>query len=172
MSENRFNTRELAEISILVALAIVLNQIKVWQMPQGGSITLASMIPVMLLAYRRGVKVGIIGGIVFGLVQMVIEGYVYYPIQIILDYPLAFACLGLAGFFKKLPPVGVVVALVGRFLCHLVSGAVFFAEYAPAGQNPWLYSAVYNGGYIFVEMVISVVLIYFIWKKQPQLLNI
>ena len=104
MSENRLNTRELAEISILVALAIVLNQIKVWQVPQGGSVTLASMIPVMLLAYRRGVKVGIIGGSVFGLVQMVIEGYVYYPIQIILDYPLAFACLGLAGFFKKLPP--------------------------------------------------------------------
>ena len=172
MNENRLNTRELAEISILVALAIVLNQIKVWQMPQGGSVTLASMIPVMLLAYRRGVKVGIIGGIVFGLVQMVIEGYVYYPIQIILDYPLAFACLGISGFFKKFPPVGVVVALVGRFLCHLVSGAVFFAEYAPPGQNPWLYSAVYNGGYIFVEMIISVTLIYFIWKKQPQLLNI
>jgi len=172
MSENRLNTRELAEISILVALAIVLNQIKIWQMPQGGSVTLASMIPVMLLAYRRGVKVGIIGGIVFGLVQMVIEGYIYYPLQIILDYPLAFACLGLAGFFKKLPPVGVVIALVGRFLCHLVSGSVFFAEYAPPGQNPWLYSAVYNGGYIFVEMIISVVLIYFIWKKQPQLLNL
>lgn len=171
MSENKLNTRELAEISILVALAIVLNQIKIWQMPQGGSVTLASMIPIMLLAYRRGVKVGIIGGIVFGLVQMVIEGYVYYPIQIILDYPLAFACLGLAGFFKKIPPVGAVVALVGRFLCHLVSGAVFFAMYAPAGQNPWLYSAVYNGGYIFVEMIISVTLLYFIWKKQPQLLN-
>lgn len=171
MSENRLNTRELAEISILVALAIVLNQIKVWQMPQGGSVTLASMIPVMLLSYRRGVKVGIIGGIVFGLVQMVIEGYVYYPLQIILDYPLAFACLGFAGIFKKLPPLGVILSMVGRFLCHLVSGAVFFAEYAPSGQSPWLYSAVYNGGYLFVEMVISVVLIYFIWKKQPQLLN-
>ena len=172
MSNGKLNTRELAEISILVALAIVLNQIKVWQMPQGGSVTLASMIPIMLLAYRRGVKVGIIGGIVFGLVQMTIEGYIYYPLQIILDYPLAFACLGLAGFFKNIPPVGVVVSLVGRFVCHLVSGAVFFAEYAPQGQNPWAYSAIYNGGYIFVEMIISVALIYFIWKKQPQLLNV
>ena len=162
------NTRELAEIAIIVALSVVLNQIIVYRMPQGGSITLGSMVPIMILSMRRGVKVGVLGGTVFGLVQMVIEGYIYYPLQIILDYPLAFACLGLAGFFKKLPPLGAVVAIAGRFVCHFVSGFYFFGEYAPAGMNPVVYSAMYNGSYLLPEAIISAVLIYFVWKKAPQ----
>ncbi len=102
-------------------------------------------------------------GIVFGLVQMALEGYIYYPLQIILDYPLAFACLGLAGLFKKQPLIGVVVALTGRFLSHFVSGVVFFAEYAPPEMGPYVYSAVYNGSYILGEMVISGIIIYLIY---------
>jgi thiamine transporter len=163
------NTRELAEIAVTVALSVVLNYIKIYQLPWGGSITLGSMVPIMLLAYRRGVKVGIMAGIVFGLVQMALEGYIYYPLQIILDYPLAFACLGLAGLFKKQPLIGVVVALTGRFLSHFVSGVVFFAEYAPPEMGPYLYSAVYNGSYILGEMVISGIIIYLLWKRAPQL---
>jgi len=168
----RTNTRELAEISVTVALSVVLNYIKVYQLPWGGSITLGSMVPIMLLAYRRGPKVGIIAGIVFGLVQMALEGYIYYPVQIILDYPLAFACLGLAGLFKKQPLIGVVVALAGRFLSHFVSGVVFFAEYAPPDLGPYVYSAIYNGSYILGEMVISSIIIYLLWKRAPQLFNV
>ena len=171
MNGTRINTRELAEISITVALSVVLNYIKIYQLPWGGSITLGSMVPIMLLAYRRGIKVGIMAGIVFGLVQMALEGYIYYPLQIILDYPLAFACLGLAGLFKKQPLVGVAVALTGRFLSHFVSGVVFFAEYAPPELGPYLYSAIYNGSYILVEMVISGIIIYLLWKRSPQLFN-
>lgn len=167
----RTNTRELAEISVTVALSVILNYIKIYQLPWGGSITLGSMVPIMLLAYRRGVKVGIMAGIVFGLVQMALEGYIYYPFQIILDYPLAFACLGLAGLFKKQPLIGVVVALTGRFLSHFVSGVLFFAEYAPPDLGPYLYSAIYNGSYILGEMVISGVIIYLLWKRAPQLFN-
>jgi thiamine transporter len=165
------NTRELAEIAVTVALSVVLNYIKIYQLPWGGSITLGSMVPIMLLAYRRGVKVGIMAGIVFGLVQMALEGYIYYPLQIILDYPLAFACLGLAGLFKKQPLIGVVVALTGRFLSHFVSGVVFFAEYAPPEIGPYLYSALYNGSYILGEMLISGIIIYLLWKRAPQLFN-
>ena len=171
MSGIKTNTRELAEISVTVALSVVLNYIKIYQLPWGGSITLGSMVPIMLLAYRRGIKVGIMAGIVFGLVQMALEGYIYYPLQIILDYPLAFACLGLAGLFKKQPLLGVAVALTGRFLSHFVSGVVFFAEYAPPEMGPYLYSAVYNGSYILGEMVISGIIIYLIIKRMPQLLN-
>jgi len=160
------NTRILAEISVTVALSVILNQIKVFALPQGGSITLGSMIPVLLIAYRRGVLVGVFTGTVFGLVQMVIEGYIYYPLQIILDYPLAFGALGIAGLFKKHPIVGVVVALTGRFLAHFVSGVAFFAEYAPPEMGPIVYSAVYNGSYIVPEIVISGVIIYILIRRN------
>jgi thiamine transporter len=137
-----------------------------FRLPQGGSITLGSMIPVLLIAYRRGVLVGVFTGTVFGLVQMVIEGYIYYPLQIILDYPLAFGVLGIAGLFKKHPIVGVVVALTGRFLAHFVSGVAFFAEYAPPEMGPVVYSAVYNSSYMVPEIVISGVIIYILIRRN------
>jgi len=146
--------------------------IKIYSLPQGGSITLGSMIPLLLLAYRRGVGVGVYAGVVFGLVQMVIEGYIYYPLQIILDYPLAFGCLGLAGLFKKHPMIGTVVSLTGRFLSHFISGVVFFAQYAPKEMGPVLYSAVYNGSYILPEMVISCIVIYVLMKRNFINLNL
>ena len=105
-------------------------------------------------------------GTVFGLVQMVIEGYIYYPLQIILDYPLAFGVLGIAGLFKKHPIVGVVVALTGRFLAHFVSGVAFFAEYAPPEMGPVVYSAVYNSSYMVPEIVISGVIIYILIRRN------
>jgi len=172
MSAKSTNTRILAEVSITVALSVVLNYIKIFQLPYGGSITLGSMVPVLLIAYRRGPKVGIFTGAVFGLVQMVLDGFVYNPIGMILDYPLAFGCLGLAGFFKKQPILGVVVALGGRLLSHFVSGVVFFAIYAPEGWSPVVYSAVYNASYMLPEMLISGVIIYIIWKRKLLDLNI
>jgi len=171
MNSEKFNTRELAEISVTVALSIILNQIYLYKLPWGGSITAGSMVPIMLLALRRGPKVGIMAGTIFGLVQMVLEGYIYYPLQIILDYPLAFSCLGLAGIFKKIPLLGVIVSLTGRFLSHFISGVVFFAEYAPPDVGPYVYSAIYNGSYILGEMVISGIIIYLIWKRMPQMLK-
>lgn len=160
------NTRILAEISVTVALSVILDQIKIFTLPQGGSITLGSMIPVLLIAYRRGVLVGVFTGTVFGLAQMVLYGYIYYPLQIILDYPLAFGVLGIAGLFKKYPVVGVVAAMTGRFLAHFVSGIVFFAEYAPPEMGPIVYSAVYNGSYMVPETIISGIVIYIIIRRK------
>jgi thiamine transporter len=164
------NTRVLAEIAVTVALSLVLNQIKVFQMPYGGSITLGSMVPIILLALRQGPRVGVTAGAVFGLGQMLLDGWVYNPIGMVLDYPLAFGCLGLAGLFKKQPLVGVIVALTGRLISHFISGIVFFASYAPPEMNPTVYSFVYNASYILPEMLITGVLIYFIWKRMPQTL--
>ncbi|MGD2201370.1 MAG: energy-coupled thiamine transporter ThiT [Candidatus Bathyarchaeota archaeon] len=166
MSETRFDTKVLAEVSITVALSLVLNFIKIFQLPQGGSITLGSMVPVMLLAFRRGPKVGVFSGVVFGLAQMVLDGWIYNPVGMVLDYPLAFGALGLAGLFKKLPPVGVFVALAARFLSHFISGVLFFAMYAPEGMSPIVYSAVYNGSYMLPEMVISAILIYLLVQRD------
>jgi thiamine transporter len=88
-------------------------------------------------------------------------------VQVIFDYPLAFGALGLAGFFK--PTVrgailGTIVAVLARFLCHFVSGVVFFASYAPEGWNPYLYSAAYNAGYLVPSLAIALVVVVVLLK--------
>jgi thiamine transporter len=166
MGETRFDTRVLAEVSVMVALSLVLNFIKVYQLPQGGSITLGSMVPVLLISFRRGPKVGVFSGVVFGMAQMLLDGWFYSPVGMILDYPLAFGALGLAGIFRKTPLIGVVVSLATRFLSHFISGVVFFGMYAPEGMSPIVYSAVYNGSYMLPEMVISGILIYMLIQRD------
>jgi thiamine transporter len=166
-----FSTRVLAEIVVFVSLAGVLSLVSnsFFRMPQGGSINIG-MIPIFWLALRRGWKIGIFAGIVFGLVDLAIEPFVVNPIQFILDYPLAFAVLGLAGFFQKYPVVGVVVGGTARFVSHFVSGIVYFADYAPEGTSPVIYSAVYNGTYIIPSIIICAVVIGIL--RQSKMLNV
>jgi thiamine transporter len=160
-------SRVLAEIAIFVALATALSFIIIFQLPQGGSITLASMVPIIWLALRRGPKIGLTAGFVYGLVQLVVMPQIYFLPQVLLDYPLAFGCLGLAGFFqKRWALAGVVVAITGRFIMHLISGALFFASYAPTGMSPWIYSGIYNGSYLLSELVISLFVIFLLQKSK------
>jgi len=161
----KIQTRILAEIIVAVALAYALNLIILFRMPQGGSVTALSMVPLLWLALRRGVKIGVLGGIVFGLVDMFPQPFIVHPIQFLLDYPLAFGALGLAGLFQKHSIVGVVVGIAGRFLCHFLSGVVFFAMYAPAGMHPAVYSAIYNGSYLIVELIFSIIVMYALDRK-------
>jgi thiamine transporter len=169
-NENQFSTKIIAEISIFVALATALSFITFIVFPQGGSVTLGSMVPILWLALRRGPKIGLFTGAVYGLVQLAVMPQVYYPTQVLLDYPLAFGCLGLAGFFKKSALVGVVIAISGRFVMHFISGVLFFGQYAPPGMSPIVYSALYNGSYLIPEMAISIFIIYLL--KLSNALNI
>lgn len=155
----RVPVRTIVEIALTIALAWVLNLIKVWEMPQGGSVSLV-MIPIVVLALLRGPLAGITAGALYGLVDALWNPQVYHPIQFLLDYPVAFGLLGLAGVMSALwwrefdahQPVrgafvalvpGVLIAVLLRFLAHFVSGVVFFASFA--GDRPvWLYSAAYN----------------------------
>ncbi len=146
----------MSETAGTVALAGALNLIKIFYLPQGGSVTLASMVPVFLLALRRGWKVGISGGVILGLVVLVEEPYVVHPAQLLLDYPIAYGALGLSGFFRKQPLIGVAVGIAGRFMAHFVSGVIFFASFA-GSLDPFTYSAVYNGSYLIPELLISAV---------------
>ncbi len=143
-----------------------LSYIKIWEMPRGVSITLGSMVPVLLISFRRGPKVGVFSGVVFGLAQMLLDGWFYSPVGMFLDYPLAFGALGLAGIFRKTPLIGVVVSLATRFLSHFISGVVFFGMYAPEGMSPIVYSAIYNGSYMLPEMVISGIFIYLLIQRD------
>ncbi|MEM2228115.1 MAG: energy-coupled thiamine transporter ThiT [Candidatus Bathyarchaeia archaeon] len=156
----------LAEAIVLVALSSVLHLIRIYTLPQGGSITAGSMIPIFLLALRRGIKIGVLSGLAFGLIVLIEEPFIYHPVQVILDYPIAFGALGLAGFFKKRPLIGVSIGIIGRFISHFISGIVFFASFAPEGMNPALYSAIYNGSYLIVEFIITVIIIYFLLKRK------
>ena len=105
------NPKVLAEIAIFTALATALSLIVIYVMPQGGSITLASMVPIIWLALRRGPKIGIATGILYGIIQFMLLPYAIDPVQVLLDYPLAFAVLGLAGFFQTRPVVGAAVGI-------------------------------------------------------------
>lgn len=153
------DTRVLTEAALAIALAFVLGLIKVWKMPYGGSISL-EMVPLILLALRQGPWVGVVAGAVYGLLDLAIEPVAFHPVQVILDYPLAFGVLGLAGLFQPTvrgAVLGTIVAVLARFLCHFASGVVFFASYAPEGWNPYLYSAAYNAGYLVPSLVLALV---------------
>ncbi|MGZ4850066.1 MAG: energy-coupled thiamine transporter ThiT [Candidatus Bathyarchaeia archaeon] len=169
-NQNRtdFNsTRILAEIAIFVSLATALSFIIIIQLPEGGAVTLGSMVPILWLSLRRGPKIGLLAGVVYGLVQLAVMPQIYFLPQVLLDYPLAFGCLGLAGFFqKRWALAGVVVAITGRFIMHLISGALYFGSFAPAGMNPWVYSVLYNGSYLLPELIISLFLIFLIQKSK------
>jgi thiamine transporter len=153
------DTRVLTEAALAIALAFVLGLIKVWKMPYGGSISL-EMVPLILLALRQGPFVGIVAGAAYGLLNLAVEPVALHPVQVIFDYPLAFGVLGLAGLFQPTlrgAILGTIVAVLARFLCHFVSGVVFFASYAPEGWNPYVYSAAYNAGYLVPSLAVALI---------------
>ena len=169
----RINTWMLAEAGITLAMAWVLNQLKILPMPFGGSITAGGMVPLLLFAFRWGGVRGIAVCGLYGVLDLVLGGHFYHWFSIIFDYPVAFGMIGLAGFFGKKTAgvaMGTAVGLTGRFLCHVLSGVVAFAEYAPEGQTPLLYSILYNGAYMLPELVISFVLVMLVlrYAKIPE----
>lgn len=166
INEHKFATKILAEIAIFVALATALSFIIVYTLPQGGSITAGSMVPIIWLALRRGPKVGLFAGTVYGLIQFTIQPYFLNPVQMLLDYPLAFGILGVAGWTKKQPVLGASAGIIGRFIMHFVAGVVYWAPlYAPE-LNPYVYSAVYNGSYLVPELVVSGIIVYLLQKSK------
>jgi thiamine transporter len=160
------DTRVLTEAALAVALSFVLGLFVLFKMPFGGSVSL-EMIPLILLSLRQGWKVGVVAGMVYGFLDLAIDPFVVHPLQLLLDYPLAFGVIGLAGLFK--PTVrgailGATVAVLGRFFCHFLSGVVFFASYAPDSWNPFIYSAAYNAAYLVPSLGIAVVVVVVLLK--------
>jgi len=155
---NRRELQRLVETGIAVALVVVLSNIRVYKLPQGGSITAGSLVPIFYIALRWGGRWGVVAGILAGIVNYIFEPVFVHPVQALLDYPVAFGLLGVAGFFQRRPVLGIIIGGLGRFLGHFVSGVVFFASFAPQGTSPVVYSAVYNGSYMLPEIVISIIL--------------
>jgi thiamine transporter len=159
-------TRVLTEAAIAVALSFVLGLFVLFKMPFGGSVSL-EMIPLILLSLRQGWKVGVVAGAAYGILDLALDPFVVHPLQLLLDYPLAFGVLGLAGLFKPTvrgAVIGATVAVLARFICHFLSGVVFFASYAPEGWNPLLYSAAYNAAYLAPSLVIAIAVVVVLLK--------
>jgi thiamine transporter len=178
----KFPTQVITEIAIFAALSAVLYGIRIFTLPYGGSITLASMVPVMWLSIRRGIRVGVITGAIFGGIALFIDvlylgasAIVASPLQAVLEYPVALGLIGLTGvlngvFHKKsvgLALIGAGLAVFLRFLIHYFVGAfVFYYIYAfPPGYGQWVWPAVYNGSFLIVEFVISSVVLSVLIKR-------
>ena len=156
------NVKVLVYCAMCIALASITSMIKVFEFPTGGSITLASTLFAVLPGYFFGATVGILAGFAHGILQFILGPYILTPVQVFLDYGLAFAAFGLSGFFcnqKFGLHKGYIVACLGRWFFSFLSGWIFFGEYAWEGWNPAAYSAVYNIIYIAGEAVVVLILI-------------
>ena len=170
--------RALCECAIMVALAFVLSCVRLYKMPLGGSVTLASMLPIMLIAIKYGPKIGLGTAFVYSLTQLLqayTEGDVFpwcetsatLVVCILFDYVFPFTVLGLAGVFKNVKLfrrkeiaayVGMVTVVAVRFLSHFITGVAIWGQWAPEGMGKYLYSFGYNGSFLAVDLAICLVL--------------
>lgn len=167
-TRSHLRVRSLCEGAIMVALAFVLSFVKLYELPNGGSLTPA-MFPILLYGLRWGLGSGLSAGFVFGLLQLIFDGaYAWGWQSMLLDYLLAFTPLGLSGLFKGkawgIFP-GTVIGCVGRFLVHYISGVTIYRIYEPTTvpgigtfDNAALYSLVYNGVYMLPNMLLALLI--------------
>jgi len=156
------STRELTFAATCIALSFALSYVKLFPMPQGGSVTLASTLPLAVYCFYFGFKKGLLSTFIYSLLQMMQDPWLFNPWQILLDYTVAFSVIAVVGLFSRTRAklgkwgllIGLVIYAVVRYACHVTSGAIFFAEYAGT-QNPWIYSLGYNS-FVFVDLAISV----------------
>ena len=136
--------------------------IKIYSLPNGGgSISLGSMIPILLISFIYGPSIGLFTGFLFGIFKLILDPYILNPIQVLFDYPLPFMAVGVAGFFNN-KYLGATVGMILRFLSHFISGVVFFGSYAPEGMSPIIYSLSVNGLAVGGELLICLILLAFL----------
>lgn len=160
-SGKKVQAKQLAFSALAMALAVVASLFTVVEFPFGGSITLFRMFFICLVGYLYGTKAGILAGIAYGLLDLLLKPYVIHPVQMLLDYPVAFGFLGFAGLYSKSKYgliKGYLLGVLGRYLCHVITGFIFFSEYA-GDQHPVIYSLIYNASYIMPEAIITALLL-------------
>ena len=163
---SKITTKQIVFSAMAIALATVICvAIKLPSLPNGGSITLFSMLIICLIGYWYGPKVGIIAAITFGILQFIVGPYVVHPLQVALDFPLAFGALGLSGFFSNSPNgliKGFIAGSMGRLLMHCISGVIFYTTYVGdiVGNAMAVWAGIlYNMSYIIPEVVLTLVLL-------------
>ena len=160
--KKKIGTKQLVVCAMAVALAMVPSMLKIYSFPFGGSVTLFSMLFICFVGYLYGPATGMLTGAAYGVLQLLIEPYIYFPLQVLVDYPLAFGALGLSGCFSKSKHglvKGYLCGVLARYVFAVISGWLFFGEYAWDGWAALPYSLVYNGCYIFAEAALTVLVL-------------
>lgn len=163
--KNRMSTKQLIFCAASMALAFVTSYIKIFEMPWGGSVTLCSMLFIVMAANWYGVKTGVLVGLAYGILQFIQEPYVLSFFQVCCDYVLAFAALGVAGFFARSPKgliKGYAAAVLARGAFHALGGYLYWMSYMPDNFPPSLkgvYPIVYNYSFLLVEALITAAVI-------------
>ncbi len=184
MSNRYSKTRILVECALMIAIGTVLSNIRIFTMPNGGSVTLLSMLPFVLVSFRHGVKWGLFTGFVNGCLQMLLgfwapptPTFLYFLGEVLLDYLVAFMSLGLAEVFarpfkKRIVGVAVGTAAAGflRFLCSFLSGVLVWGNLSN-GLGAWTYSLVYNASYMLPETLLTVVAAVLLAGAAPQIFD-
>ena len=175
----------LAECAIMVALAFVLSCARLGKMPLGGSVTVASMLPIMLISIKYGNAIGLGTAFVYSatqLLQAVIESDVFpycetpttLVICVLFDYLFPFTVLGLSGAFMKVTKIrhaeirayiGSVTVVVARFLSHFITGVAIWGQWAPDGMGKYLYSFLYNGSFLSADFLICIICAVLMFRK-------
>lgn len=161
-NDKKADIKAMTVSALLIAMAMLLSNVKIFTMPQGGSVTLLSLLPVTIVTYLYGTERGVAAGVALGLVNLIFGPYVIHPVQLLLDYPIAFGALGIGGAVRNGKNGLTNVYLTGvfaRYLCAVASGIIFFGAYAPKGFNAVTWSLWYNITYIGVETAITIVVI-------------
>ncbi len=163
--KSRMSTKQLIFCAASIALAFVTSYIKIFEMPWGGSVTLCSMLFIVMVANWYGVKTGVLVGLAYGILQFVQEPYVLSLFQVCCDYVLAFAALGVAGFFSRSPKglvKGYIAAVLARGAFHALGGYLYWMSYMPDNFPQSLrsvYPIVYNYSFLLVEALITAAVI-------------
>ncbi|MDD4367073.1 MAG: energy-coupled thiamine transporter ThiT [Eubacteriales bacterium] len=157
------DTRALVLSAVFVALAVALNQVKLFHMPQGGSVTAFSMLPIVLCGYFLGVRRGLMAGMCMGIIDLIFGPYIIHPLQLLLDYPLAFGALALGAVFREKKGglyLSYIIGVFCRYVCCAMSGIIFFGEYAPEGFNAVTWSLWYNLTFMGAECIITLAILF------------
>lgn len=180
----------LVEVAVFAALALLLDMVsnfvfsRIW--PQGGSVSIA-MVPVFLMAFRWGLKGGLLTGFLLGLLQVALgQGYVVHPLQGFIDYFLAFTAVGFAGVFAKgvrdgfsnghrtkaISAIifGVFIGSFFRYLCHFATGMIYFASSDLKGFSIATFSAVYNGTYMLPSFILCSIVVVTLYTSASRVL--
>lgn len=163
--DSRLHTKSIVYASLSIALSFALSYVRFFEMPSGGSITLASILPLMIYSYMFGIRRGIIAGIIYGFLQFIQAPWLYHPVQFLLDYPIAFSAIGLSGLFKEVglfknKPIvnfllGGLIAAVLRYFSHVISGVFIFGSGDP-NYTAVAWSFLYNS-FVFADLAIALV---------------
>lgn len=157
-------TRSIVYAAVCVALSFALSYIRLFRLPQGGSVTLVSALPLMLYSYMFGIRKGVAAGLIYGILQAIQDPWIIHPAQFLLDYPIAFSAFGLAGILKEVKlfskkpifnfVIGAIIAGIIRYICHVFSGIFAFSSYAKAGYSAVAWGFLYNA-FALVDLAIA-----------------